>query len=205
MSNFIAVFRPLVRSKRKHLRTRLSFILCCCSQLLNSLCVLHPVFIVFPCIVFVLTMDNWLIGVKKKTTKSSDAELKAEKRKSDQNYDQTKRSRTFRKEWKSAYPWLDFSEGEDKMFCTWCRHYKPRATKAKNAFDEGTNNYRLETVRLHSNSEAHIKAAGMADAAKKSPGKSNAEKALQSMNKSVFHRLSVLFRFVFCLNFLQFR
>ena len=86
------------------------------------------------------------------------------------------------------------------MFCKPCRKYDIQSGKggSRNVFKEGTDNFRLDTIKSHAASEAHLKAVGKEVAETLPAGTSQAEMILHKLNKNEFERLDKLFRYVIC-------
>ena len=54
-------------------------------------------------------------------------------RERDREYEDTKRKRTYRKEWERDYPWLEYDDaGEGVMFCKTCKNNYTDMTVGKN-------------------------------------------------------------------------
>ena len=138
---------------------------------------------------FIKGVDN---PAKRKTNVSEQQEEKK------RNYEKTKRTRCYQKSWEGEYTWISYDSESQKMFCKLCRKFDIQSQKGgnKNVFKEGTDNFRLDTVRFHAASEAHVKAEGMEAAEALPVGTSNAEIILHKLNKKEFDRLEKLFRYV---------
>ena len=64
--------------------------------------------------------------------------------------------RVFKQEWKVGRPWLVYEKG--LMFCSICREGKlitAKGSEKTNAFIAGTDNIKLETIKLHEGTRQH--------------------------------------------------
>ena len=68
--------------------------------------------------------------------------------------------RAFKQEWKVGRPWLVYEKG--LMFCSICREGKlitAKGSEKTNAFIAGTDNIKLETIKLHEGTRQHKNAS----------------------------------------------
>ena len=68
--------------------------------------------------------------------------------------------RAFKQEWKVGRPWLVYEKGI--MFCSICREAKlitAKRSEKTNAFIAGTDNIKLETIKLHEGTRQHQNAS----------------------------------------------
>ena len=142
---------------------------------------------------FLSLMDRYLTGGAKKD-KPPEKKRFADKRERDADYDKRKRQRGYLKSWERENPWLAYDDVKSVMFCTWCRAFQHVGIRGKNAFAEGTDNFRPDTVRAHGGSEARKRSEGRHLAATLRPGTAPAHRAIQAMNAATMQRLKHLFR-----------
>ncbi|KAJ1193521.1 hypothetical protein NDU88_002818 [Pleurodeles waltl] len=79
-------------------------------------------------------------------------------------YDAEKRKRVFQSHWVESWPWLALKESQEgegpKMFCTICQKYPTVAVSysgsGRNAFLSGCDQLRIEPIRAHETSKAHM-------------------------------------------------
>ena len=81
---------------------------------------------------------------------------------SDKDYDANKRLWKFQESWKVTFPWLTHEADDDDqkpglMFCSTCRAYPELADKSS-ALYVGCSNMRVDPLKKHEFSAAHIKA-----------------------------------------------
>ena len=68
--------------------------------------------------------------------------------------------RAFKQEWKVGRPWLVYEKG--LMFCSICREGKlitAKGSEKTNAFIAGTDDIKLETIKLHEGTRQHQNAS----------------------------------------------
>ena len=135
------------------------------------------------------TMHRYLTGVAKPEVKR-----KVEKRERDTLYDQQKRQRGYLKVWERDHTWLSYDDDNDLMFCKVCRTHNVTGVRGKNAFLTGTDNFRPDSLRAHSTSEAHTRAVFRQTAFEARPGTAPAHRAIQALNTATMDRLTHLFR-----------
>ncbi|XP_069130425.1 zinc finger protein 862-like isoform X2 [Argopecten irradians] len=111
---------------------------------------------------------------------------------SNQIYEKTKRQRSFQKDWKDRFHWLDYSEESKLMKCTICIKYDKSVPPG--TFVTGTSNYKIDMLRRHEGSETHIQSLQRHTALTSKPGSSCAEKSLLTMNKAAASKLVLLMR-----------
>jgi len=71
-------------------------------------------------------------------------------KKSKKDYEENRKPRSFREIWRENRAWLQYDEKEGAMFCTSCK-----TTSKQNKFVKGCRSFRLESVKIHENSEFH--------------------------------------------------
>ncbi|XP_071509517.1 zinc finger protein 862-like [Diadema antillarum] len=138
-------------------------------------------------------MWRYIPGASKPAEPSS----KVEKHARDQEYDSTKRVRAYRKEWEKDFDWLAFDDIEHVMYCKVCREEKQTGATGgmrQNPFYEGTDNFKLDSVKSHARSENHHCAISQKNAKEFAPGKSPAEMMVTTLNPLSLARLQLLFR-----------
>ena len=64
----------------------------------------------------------------------------------------------FQRSWELEFAWLDYRSDQDKMFCRYCTAFSQKA-ETNNQFVNGTSHFKKETVRVHSQSIGHRRAA----------------------------------------------
>ena len=96
------------------------------------------------------TMHRYLTGVAKPAEK-----CKLEEREQDTLYNQQKQQRGYLKVWEHDHTWLSYDKDKGLMFCTVCRTHSVTGARGKNAFLTGTENFRPDSLRAHSATEAH--------------------------------------------------
>ena len=121
-----------------------------------------------------------------------------ERRDVQKSYDAEKRKRTFQTSWKAQYPWLIYNFNDDTgngcMTCNICIEYEKTGT-----FVTGCTNFRLETIRIHQNSEGHIMntkkcKAKSVEKLDNTQTQSEAKRAVLMMNRAAFTKMTFLFR-----------
>ena len=73
-----------------------------------------------------------------------------EKKNSIKEYE-LKRERKFQKQWLINRSWLKYDESKNEMYCTSCKQ-----DKVESVFNKGTSNFKLEAIKQHENSKAHL-------------------------------------------------
>ncbi|KAJ1211533.1 hypothetical protein NDU88_006891 [Pleurodeles waltl] len=79
-------------------------------------------------------------------------------------YDAEKRKQVFQSHWVESWPWLALKESQEgegpKMYCTICQKYPTVAVSysgsGRNAFLSGCDQLRIEPIRAHETSKAHM-------------------------------------------------
>ena len=151
------------------------------------------------CAIFVdAKMWRFIEGVDNPSRKRKLDEV--DKRERDQKYDNESRKRDFLEPWKVNRKWLSFDKTKNAMFCTICceRATTGGGTGSKtdqtSNFVTGCRNFRLESVTAHEKSELHTRSVGIEAAKMAKVGTTAAAKLMETLNKHVFARLTVLFR-----------
>ena len=93
--------------------------------------------------------------------------------------------RAFKQEWKVGRPWLVYEKG--LMFCSICREGKlitAKGSEKTNALIAGTDNIKLETIKLHEGTRQHQSASKDKKNRDMPVLKSPAGKAWTSLNKA---------------------
>ena len=91
-----------------------------------------------------------------------------EKKVSAREYEIERRKRRWNEKWRteSNREWLQYDVERDLMFCHDCRIHA--SEEKRGPFVVGTQNFKLESIREHEKSQAHMKCARIASA-KKAP------------------------------------
>ncbi|XP_066844386.1 sperm flagellar protein 2 isoform X3 [Anser cygnoides] len=116
------------------------------------------------------------------------------KEKKDLEYQRTKRNRQFPKIWLTKYSWLKYDDERGIMFCALCRKHNVDLGENVHNFCSGTDDFKLEFINTHQNSEAHAWATCMEAASTASPNRASAEQMLKSMNSITLGRVENIFR-----------
>lgn len=112
-----------------------------------------------------------------------------------QIYDREKRKRPFLEIWKNEFPWVEFREEEQKMYCKWCREVPNLADKKSpllNGAGGTAQGFRKETLQTHDVSKCHEKCKE-AVRAKSNPTKTAMAVAVRKMNSANFEKMKQLF------------
>ena len=88
--------------------------------------------------------------------------------------------------------WLMF-DGEE-MYCDDCRKYATGDAKKKGPFVIGTQNFKLESIKHHEQSQGHQQCVSVAAAKIAPPSTSIAEKTLTTLNRAQYGKMDKLFR-----------
>ncbi|XP_053148082.1 zinc finger protein 862-like [Hemicordylus capensis] len=107
---------------------------------------------------------------------------------------QSKKNSQFPKIWPSKYPWLKHDSERDVMYCALCRKHNVDLGESTHNFCSGTDDFRLDLVNIHHNSEAHAWANCMEAASGSTPDTATTEQMLKSMSKETIGRIENLFR-----------
>lgn len=62
--------------------------------------------------------------------------------------------REFVKSWRDEFPWVEYRDGEGKMFCTLCLSF-PSLADQHNTFFIGSTTFRKHNLKAHENSVRH--------------------------------------------------
>ena len=137
-------------------------------------------------------MWNFIDGVKNPAKKRKLDEVV--KRERDQKNDNESLKRGFHEPWKVNRDWLVYDVDKVAMFCTICSMYAKTKNDRLCSFIGGCKNFRLEAVMAHQKSELHRRCTATDDAKKAKVGTTVAKKLVETLNKQVFNRLTMLFR-----------
>jgi hypothetical protein len=128
---------------------------------------------------------------KKKIETSSEAEIK----KKAKHYDEVQRTRCFQPGWKVGCDWIDFDN--TNMKCSTCKKYwndkRDRIKDSYIVWIEGTQNFKLDTIKKHELSKMHLEAQ-KAKTNMANIKKSEAGQALRSLNMVQTLALNIRFR-----------
>ena len=130
----------------------------------------------------------------KKKTKTVDDKLATQR-----VYDKTKRQRKFQEVWKHGRPWLECQTcpitGNQFMICTVCTEASKTdsSVDTKNTFTLGCDSFKLESVKLHENSNNHLKAKRILQSIR-NPSLCPAFKIVCNLRQKDYDKLSILFR-----------
>lgn len=64
-------------------------------------------------------------------------------------------------QWKENWPSVEYAEDDDKMYCTICKKF-PNISNG-NIMLQGTDNYRIETLKAHEQSSVHKECSTYSD------------------------------------------
>ncbi|XP_048246220.1 zinc finger protein 862-like [Haliotis rufescens] len=91
--------------------------------------------------------------LKRKAEGNSESCISAKNKK----YDECKRKRTFIDGWKDQFPWVAYNDTAKVMKCTICSKYPNiHACNRKRTFIDGCSNFRIEYLKSHDTSDAHL-------------------------------------------------
>ena len=76
-------------------------------------------------------------------------------RNKDLKYDREIRMRTFQNSWIDKFPWVVFDENAQEMYCKYCRKF-PHLSDRKDALTRGTNNLRIDELKLHDKHQEYL-------------------------------------------------
>ena len=76
-------------------------------------------------------------------------------RNKDLKYDREKRTRIFQNSWIDKFPWVVFDENAQEMYCKYCRTF-PHLSDRKDALTRGTNNLRIDELKLHDTHQEYL-------------------------------------------------
>ncbi|XP_040512458.1 sperm flagellar protein 2 isoform X5 [Gallus gallus] len=116
------------------------------------------------------------------------------KEKKDLEHPRIRKNRRFPKIWLTKYSWLKYDDERGIMFCALCRKHNVDLGESIHNFCSGTDDFKLEFINTHQNSEAHAWATCMEAASTASPNTVSAEQTLKSMNSITIGRVESTFR-----------
>lgn len=100
--------------------------------------------------------DGAVPGVKRK---------KSAERNAKQDYEK-KRIRSFQDSWLKKFTWLRYDDNKGVMYCETCRS-NVTPDDENLPFVKGTDNLKIDVVKLHGNSKVHLKYSDLVSAASK--------------------------------------
>ncbi|XP_046542299.1 zinc finger protein 862-like [Haliotis rubra] len=110
-------------------------------------------------------------GERKETEKRKSDDITGSISSKNKKYDTEKRQRKFISSWKTLYPWVVHDEEQNVMRCEICVKFPDICAKnRKHAFVDGCNNFRLDYLKSHDTSDAHLECVSYHKAALKSQG-----------------------------------
>ncbi|XP_072215653.1 sperm flagellar protein 2 [Excalfactoria chinensis] len=116
------------------------------------------------------------------------------KGKKDLEHPRIKKNRWFPKIWLTKYSWLKYDDERGIMFCALCRKHDVDLGERIHNFYSGTDDFKLEFINTHQNSEAHAWATCMEAASTASPSTASADQMLKSTNSITIGRVESTFR-----------
>ena len=112
-------------------------------------------------------------------------------------YETEKRKRRFQESWKEGRPWLKLQTDGDiqRMMCTYCKEY-PDHVGQKCAFVRGCKQMKICEIKHHESLEGHQVALKRHLASTAKRGTTDADRALQMLDKATVKRLTIMFKTV---------
>lgn len=121
----------------------------------------------------------------------------SKKRKVDQVdtvYEATKRARTWQPKWLQDRTWLVYDGNKNQMHCHVCRSHSTLEQTSQRTFIEGNNHFKLESIKCHERSVAHVLCMRQATSLVLPEGTSIAKRTLRTLNETQLERMTKLFR-----------
>ena len=114
-----------------------------------------------------------------------------EKKEYNKEYEK-KRSRQFNASWTKDRPWL--KDTDHGMICDYCVQYEKDGRQRSSLFITGNTSYKLETVKIHEQSQSHKQCRAICEAKSKPVSSSVAASTLRKLNDENFKKMYSLFK-----------
>uniref|UniRef100_A0A670YFN1 Sperm flagellar 2 n=1 Tax=Pseudonaja textilis TaxID=8673 RepID=A0A670YFN1_PSETE len=106
----------------------------------------------------------------------------------------SEKSHQFPNIWMLKYTWLKYDSDKGIMYCALCRKHNVDLGEKTHNFCSGTDDFILELVDEHNNSEAHAWASCMETASSSTPDSGTTQQMLKNMSKTTLKKIENLFR-----------